>query len=132
MTAELQGIQQAPALELDALRRMAQKTNELVTWANRYYKEAKVKTISADYTADETFSVLLVSSTAQRTITLPNTVDVIDRVYTIIKTDSSTRATKITGYSAAQTINGSTSALITTQYGVRQIITDGIKWYRII
>lgn len=132
MTAELQGIQQNPALELDDLRRIAQGVNGLVSWANRYYSEAKVKTIAADYTVDDTFTTLLVGSTAQRTLTLPDAASVTDRIYTFIKTDSSTRAMKITGYSAAQTINGSTAISVTTQYGVRQITTDGIKWYRII
>lgn len=132
MTANLQGIQQNPKPELDDLRRMALGVNSLVSWSNRYYSEAKVKTISTNYTVDDTFTVLLVSSTAQRTLTLPDAATVTDRVYTFIKTDSSTRAMKITGYSAAQTINGSTANLTTTQYGVRQITTDGVKWYRII
>lgn len=132
MTAELQGVQQNPHLELDDLRRMSLGINTLISWANRYYSEAKSKSISSNYTADNTFSILLVSSTAQRTITLPDAVTVGDRVYTFIKTDSSTRAMKITGFSAGQTINGSTAILVTTQYGVRQIATDGIKWYRII
>ena len=132
MTAELQGVKQNPALLEDDLRMMALRINDLVKHANRYFSEEKVKTISSNYTVDDTFTTLLISSTAQRNITLPNAIYVTDRVYTFIKTDSSTRAAKIIAYSAGQTINGSTSVSITTQYGVRKLTTDGIKWYRII
>lgn len=132
MTAELQGVQQNPDLSLDSLRRLSAGVNNLISWANRPYSEAKIKSISASQTIDDTATVWLVSSTAQRTLTLPDAAFVKDRVYTFIKTDSSTRAMKLTGYSAAQTINGSTANLTTTQYGVKQIITDGIKWYRIL
>jgi hypothetical protein len=129
---ELQGIKQNPSLIEDDIRRIASSINQLVAAANRYYTEARVKSVSSNYTVDDTFTTLLVSSTAQRTLTLPNVIGVVDRIYTFIKTDSSTGAMKITGFSAGQTINGSTALLVTTQYGVRQITTDGIKWYRII
>lgn len=132
MTTSVQGTKQNPNLTPDDLRQMSLAINQLVKFANQAYSEAKVKTVSGNYIVDDTFTTLLVSSTANRTLTLPNAATVTDRIYTFIKTDSSTRAMKITGFSTAQTINGSTSISVTTQYGVRQITTDGIKWYRVI
>lgn len=129
---EVQGTKQNPDLTTDDIRRIALTTNELVKATNRYYSEARVKSIAANYTVDDTFTTLLVSSTAQRNLTLPEASSVRDRIYTFIKTDSSTRAMRIIGYSTSQTINGSTAISVTTQYGVRQITTDGSKWYRII
>lgn len=129
---EVQGTKQNPGLIVEDLRKISLAVNELVKATNKYYSEARVKSVSASYTVDDTFSTLLVSATAARTLTLPNATTVTDRVYTFIKTDSSTRAMKLMAFSAGQTINGSTSISVTTQYGVRQITTDGIKWYRII
>jgi hypothetical protein len=83
------------------------------------------------YTATATVTVILCNSTtAGFTVTLPTAVSVIGRKYTIKKTDSSANAVTV-GTTSSQTIDGSTTYSLPSQYNFVTVMSDGANWMRI-
>ena len=61
------------------------------------------------------------------TITLPTAVGNTGKIYTIKKNDSSTNTVTVDA-NAAETIDGTLTKIITTQYTSMTIISDGSNW----
>jgi len=85
-------------------------------------------TVNVDTTLDSTnFTVLVDASGANRIITLPTAVGISGTVYNIKKIDSSINIVTIDG-NGAQTIDGKTTRIITTQFENVTIQSDNANW----
>lgn len=98
-----------------------------------YYTSASpgvpVVSKTAAYTATGGDGIILCdASDAAFTITLPTSSEAKNRVYIIKKTDSGPNAVTVDG-NASETIDGATTAVITTQYESISIICDGSNWH---
>lgn len=83
------------------------------------------------YTATTSVSTILCNATsAAFTVTLPTAVGATGQIYTIKKTDSSANAVTV-GTTSSQTIDGSTTYLLSTQYNFVVVTSDGANWMRI-
>jgi hypothetical protein len=89
---------------------------------------AKVTSVSATYTAADEYVILVDASGANRTINLPASSGVTNRIYIIKKTDNSANTVTIDG-NASETIDGATTKVLTTQYEKVQIICNGSNWF---
>lgn len=88
----------------------------------------KVATITGTTTLDTTHNIILADATGGSiTINLPAVASSSRRVYTILKINAANTVT-IDGNSS-ETINGSTTQSLTTQYSVYTIVCDGTAWY---
>lgn len=88
-----------------------------------------VTSVSATTTADESDTVLLVNANAgSRIINLPSASSALGRVYFIKKTDASVNSVTIDG-AAGETIDGSTTKVLSTQYHAVKIISNGSNWF---
>lgn len=67
------------------------------------------------------------ATTGVRTITLPSAVGIYGAPYTIIKSDNSTNAVTV-ATTSAQTINGGTTATLSSQYDFLNVISNGSNW----
>lgn len=75
--------------------------------------------------------VLCNATGAAFTATLPAVASVpTGTVIVVIKTDSSGNAVTVDG-SGAETINGSATDSLATQYTVRRYFTDGVTWFKL-
>lgn len=88
---------------------------------------AKVATVTGDTTLDSTYSVVLVNASGTTTITLPAVADSDGMQYTI-KNIHATGSVTIDGNSS-ETIDGSTTASLASQYDYKKIVCDGSAWY---
>lgn len=87
-----------------------------------------ITSVNVDTTLDDTyFTVLVDASGANRIITLPAAAGVTGIVYNIKKTDLSINTVTIDG-NGAETIDGKTTKVITTQYENVTIQSDGANW----
>ena len=87
-----------------------------------------ITSVNVDTTLDNTyFTVLVDASGGNRVITLPAAAGVTGIVYNIKKTDSSINTVTIDG-NAAETIDGKTTKVITTQYENVTIQSNGANW----
>ena len=87
-----------------------------------------ITSVNVDTTLDDThFTVLVDASGGNRTITLPAAAGIGGRYYNIKKTDSSINTVTIDG-NGAETIDGKTTKVITTQYENATIQSDGVNW----
>lgn len=85
----------------------------------------------ADYTvtdSDNIRTVLMTTSTTDRTVTLPTAADNAHRIITIKKVDSGSGKVTIDG-EGAETIDGSASIDIFGQYGFLTVQCDGTEWH---
>jgi len=90
-----------------------------------------VASVSTDTTLDETYSVVLVDASGGTiTISLPQASGCKGRQYVIKKTDSSSYGVVVDPY-GTETIDGSTTRTISTQWGKVEIVSDGSNWYEI-
>lgn len=88
-----------------------------------------IASVSVDTTLDATHATVLVSASgANRTITLPAASGVTRRIYTIKKTDASGNTVTIDA-NGAETIDGATTQVLTTQYQSYTIQCDGSTWW---
>lgn len=71
--------------------------------------------------------ILCDATSAAFTATLPTAVNFTGQTYTIKKTDSSVNAVTV-GTTSSQTIDGSTTAVISTQYASITVVSDGANW----
>ena len=88
-----------------------------------------IVTATATFTADANDLVILSSATAASfTINLPAAADVSGQVYHIKKIDSSANTITVDA-NGSETIDGATTAVLTTQYESIQIVCDGTEWW---
>jgi hypothetical protein len=86
---------------------------------------------AATYTATASNGVILASGAANAiTITLPTAVGYTGKKLDIKKTDATANAITVSAV-AAQTIDGATSKVITTQYQNITLVSDGANWFLI-
>lgn len=86
---------------------------------------------SADYTVtdiDMIRTVLMTTSSTNRTVTLPTAADNTGRIITIKKVDSGTGTVIIDG-EGSETIDGATTLTLYTQYDVATLQCDGSNWH---
>ena len=89
---------------------------------------AKVSTTTTPYTATSADDVILIDATAgAKTVNLPAAAGASEKVYIIKKTDSSFNAVTIDP-NASETIDGSTTTTINTQFESITIQSDGTNW----
>lgn len=97
----------------------------------------RVKSITANYTAEWSDTVLLVNATGGNiTVTLPDsgtvssTKDEMGKIFHVKKVDASANTVTIDGFST-QTIDGATTKVLTTQYDSISIVSDGSNWHKL-
>lgn len=108
------------------------------TWAStpsevyigeNYFSFAPTVSVSATYTATSLNEIILVDATSGAvTINLPTSSGLLGKKYKVIKTDSSTNTVTIDG-SGSETINGSTTKVMYTQYEAYEILSDNSNWF---
>lgn len=80
-------------------------------------------------TLDETHYVVLINATSNNvTVNLPAASGSTDKIYFIKKIDASANTVTIDG-SGAETIDGATTNVLSSQYDVVQIYCDGTEWW---
>lgn len=84
------------------------------------------KSISSATTMDGTYDRIELIGTSTYTITLPTAVGIAGREYTFVKSGASGTIT-IDG-DGSETINGTTTKTLTTQYDVLTVISNGSNW----
>jgi hypothetical protein len=83
---------------------------------------------TAAYTATATdHTILGDATTAAFNVTLPTAVGITGRIYFVKKTDVSANAVTI-ATTSSQTIDGTTTKALTTQYAAYQVQSDGANW----
>jgi len=92
------------------------------------YETLKRTSKTANYTVVDETLVLVDASSAAVTITLPAAADLVDTPINIKKTDASGNAVTVDG-NGSETIDGSTTAVISTQYDCITIVSDGTEWW---
>jgi hypothetical protein len=90
---------------------------------------AIVNTTASTLTLDDTHYTVLSNATGgSTTLTLPTASTVTGRIYHIKKSDPSANTVTVDG-SGSETIDGGTTAVITTQYECITIQCDGSEWW---
>lgn len=88
---------------------------------------------SADYTITDTdgfTTILVTTSSTNRTITLPTSADNAGRQITIKKVDNGTGFVIIDGESS-ESIDGSATVTVQNQYGSVTVLCNGTEWFRV-
>ena len=94
-----------------------------------YVKE--VKTIISAYTALGKDTVLLSNGTSGAfTIGLPSAGNLRGKIYTVMKIDSSGNAITVNP-AGAETINGSATKVLSSQWDTVTIVSNGSNWYEV-
>jgi len=75
-------------------------------------------------------TILVNASGAARTITLPTAIGATGRIYVIKKTDSSANAVTV-ATTSSQTIDGTTTRSLASQYSTITVQSDGANWVRL-
>lgn len=102
----------------ETYRKNAAITNQLLSYVAK----------SADYTALNTDEFINVdASGAARTITLPTAVGFTNKIFNIRKSDSSGNTVTV-NTTSSQTINGALTQVISAQYVVLSVRSDGANW----
>ena len=90
---------------------------------------ASIRTVSDDYDVLTTDCVVLVdASGGAKTVTLPQASTVTGRIFTVKKIDSSANGVTLDGFST-ETIDGSGTKSLATQYKTMTVISTGTLWY---
>lgn len=88
-----------------------------------------IKTVTSDYTViDSDYTILVNATGGNITITLPSASSLQGSEFNIKKIDSSVNLVTVDG-NGSETIDGSTTAIIETQYESITIQSDGSNWY---
>ena len=91
--------------------------------------KANLVTKTANYTATNAdYTILCNASGGSFTVTLPTVASHTNRIYNIKKIDSSANTVTVDG-NASETIDDSTTAVLTTQYESITIQSDGSEWW---
>lgn len=89
-------------------------------------------TKTAAYTATANYCVILADATSGAvTITLPTAVGRKGQEYSIKKIDSSANAVTV-ATTSSQTIDGSTTKSLATQYSKTSVVSDGANWFILV
>lgn len=89
----------------------------------------KVASKTANYTAADTETVILCDATGGAfAITLPAAASSTNKTYTVKKKDASANAVTLTG-NGAETIDGSNTQALSTQYSSLTVVCDGSAWF---
>ena len=88
-----------------------------------------ISTITQAYSILSTDDVLLVDGSGGAfTVTLPSAVSNSGKVYEIKRTDETPANTVTVGTTSSQTIDGSTTTTLNTQYEVIKVVSNGTNW----
>jgi len=89
-----------------------------------------VTSVSDDYTTTQSDDVILCDASSDAiTVTLMPASNVIGKIYYLKKVDSSGNAVTVDG-DESETIDGSTTQSLSSQYDSITIISDGNNWYK--
>lgn len=83
---------------------------------------------TANYTAADDSVILCDATSAGFTITLPSAASSTSRKYEIKKTDSTSNVVTVDA-NASETIDGSLTKLLESQYQSISIVSDGSNWF---
>lgn len=83
---------------------------------------------TAAFTAGLETIYLCDASGGAYTVTLPDVAKSVNQVYSFVKTDSTGNAVTVDG-NGSQTINGSTTYALSSQYDAVQIVCNGTAWF---
>lgn len=87
-----------------------------------------ITSVSSTYTALYTDEVVLADATGGAfTVTLPTAVGHGGKVFTVKRMNSGANAVTI-GTTSSQTIDGATTASLSSQYSARTVVSDGTNW----
>lgn len=94
------------------------------------FLQTRVNPVAAAYSISELDQIILVDSTAAiRTVTLPSAVTMPGRRYTIKDWKGQSATHNITvGTTASQNIDGSSTAVLSTNYQAIEVASDGANW----
>ncbi|HZF63800.1 MAG TPA: tail fiber domain-containing protein [Chitinophagaceae bacterium] len=87
----------------------------------------RLRTFTANHTADITDFHLFFTGTSAATVTLPTAVGINGRMY-FIKNASTNNSQLTVATTSSQTIDGSTSHVLTTQYQTLIVASNGLNW----
>lgn len=91
-----------------------------------------IQSVSASSTVGKNNNLVLVdASGGARTITLGSAVSIGMRQFTVVKSDSSTNSVTISG-SSGQTINGSSTLSLSSQWAGATMTSDGANWVAVL
>jgi hypothetical protein len=89
-----------------------------------------IVTKTAGYTASASdYTILCNNTSGAITISLPTASGITGRIYEIKKISTAGNNVTVAGFGGSETIDGSTTNTITTQYGSIMIQSDGTDWY---
>ena len=88
---------------------------------------ARVRTFTSAYTADITDYNLIFTGTSATTVTLPTAVGISGRMYTI-KNASTNSSVLTVATTSAQTIDGTTSQVLSNPYQTISVVSNGTQW----
>ena len=89
-----------------------------------------IVTKTANYSASTNdYTILCNNTTGPITIGLPTAVGCTGRIYVIKKISPAGNTVTVSGYSGVETIDGSTTYILTTQYANVMVQSDGTSWW---
>lgn len=88
---------------------------------------ANITSITTALAIDATHYIVAAGGTTSYTVTLPTAVGIAGRMYQIKKTSASSYTVTI-ATTSSQTIDGSASLVVTTQYQSYTLVSDGSNW----
>lgn len=88
---------------------------------------ANITSITTALAIDATHYIIAAGGTTSYTVTLPTAVGIAGRMYQIKKTSASSYTVTI-ATTSSQTIDGSSSLVVTTQYQSYTLVSDGSNW----
>ena len=92
------------------------------------YRVASIDNSDSPYSAGDEGTILANATSGSITINLPAASTSVRKAYRIMKTDASANTVVVDG-SGSETINGSTTNTISSQYGNIMIVTDNSNWF---
>lgn len=109
-------------------REVRDRINHLLKYFQRVQKK-RIKTVTADYTITlEDHTILVDATSAAVTITLPKAYNAFEYIFNVKKIDSTANTVTIDG-DGAETIDDSTTQIITTQYDCVTVQSDKTEYW---
>jgi hypothetical protein len=120
------------AVEIDTHRiRVGDGSTSATADAMPVHQPIRVYATTASVTladSDDYTHIFITTGASDKTITLPTAADNANRMYVIKKVDSGAGTVTIDG-DGAETIDGETTKLLTTQYSWMTIVCDATEWH---
>jgi len=92
---------------------------------------SSVKQISSSYTCTDSDRVLLIDASGGAvSVYLPSAGQVRNKLFTVVKIDSSGNAVTLTP-AGSETINGSSSKSLSAQWDKTEVVSDGSNWVEV-